>query len=176
MTDTATPPAAANAPKRSGGRWKIAALAVVVIVAAGGGGGYFYVTRMAPHAPAEAAKQEQPLPIYVEIKPFVVSVMSDSGATRFVQLGVNLKLFRPGPANLINAMLPDIADTMRLTVLRFKVEDITTPAGLDKLREAITGDLNRMLVQRLGAQRVEAANGGQRDAIENVVFATLFVE
>lgn len=172
MTDQALP-----APKRSSGKWKIIAIAGVLLVAAAAGGGYyFYMTQMAPHGGGEVAQPEPPLPSYVEIKPFVVTVMSEAGTTRFVQLGVNLAVSRSAVANLITAMLPEVADSMRLTVLRFKLGDVVTADGVDKLREALTADLNRMLIQRLGAQRIEAANGGRKEAVENVVFTNLVVE
>jgi flagellar FliL protein len=164
------------AAKRRSGRWKIIAIAAVLVIAAAGGGAYFFLKKTVSPGSADAVKDEQPLPTYVEVKPFVVTLMSDNGTTRFVQIGVNLTLTRPGVAALLTAMLPQIADAMRLTVLRFKIEDVVNPAGIEKLREAITADLNRLLLQRLGAQRIEAANGGSKEAIQSIVFTTLVVE
>lgn len=67
---------------------------------------------------------------------------------------------------------------MRQTALGFKVEDIVTPAGVDKLRQAMLAAANRLLVQRLSAEEVKRLSGSQPNgqAVQNVFFSTLIVE
>ncbi len=117
-------------------------------------------------------------PFYVEMKPFVVSVASADGNSRFVQLGLNFALAgkQAGPA--VSALLPEIQDAMRVTVLADKAEDIVTPAGIDKLRQAMTAATNRLLQQRLGTAEVKRLAGDRADGrvVENVLFSTLIVE
>ncbi|HZU88097.1 MAG TPA: flagellar basal body-associated FliL family protein [Stellaceae bacterium] len=93
-----------------------------------------------------------------------------------MQIGVNLTLSGSALGALVGAVQPEIEDTMRQTVLAFKVEDITTPAGVDKLRKAMTTNVNRVLLRRLGPQRIKEVNGGEADAVRNVYFTTLVVE
>jgi flagellar basal body-associated protein FliL len=73
-------------------------------------------------------------------------------------------------------MLPAIADRLRLTMLADKLKDITTPAGVDRLRVQMTNDLNHMLQERLGTQRIAAAGEGRHDLIKNVYFSQLIVQ
>jgi len=175
---------AADEPARAGGRsffnWKVIVLAVVLVIAAGGGAGYyFFGDRIWGHKENKeeaAKKQEAPLPFYLEVKPFVVSVMNDSGTPHFVQIGVNFTMPGSAAGNLVTALLPEVTDAMRQTVLSFKLDDIVTPAGVDKMREAMLAKVNEVLVRRLGAERVKSAADGQENAVQQIYFTTLIVE
>jgi flagellar protein FliL len=184
MSDTASAadarPTDEAAPRRG---WfspvKIVLLAVVVLLVAAAGGGYYYyqfVMRKAPHG-AQAVKKEPPLPYYLEVKPFVVSMGGSGSETHFVQIGIDLTLSGAAAGNLVNAMLPEVQDTLRLSALSFKVNDITTPAGVDKMRGRMIADLNRMLLQHLGAARIAQVNGsGDKDLIRHLYFSQLIIE
>lgn len=181
MSDTASATGegkpAKPAARRGGllGGWKILALAVVVLAAAAGGGYYELVMRR-PAPRQQAAQNEPPLPFYLEVKPLVVSMEGSGGETHFVQIGVNLTLSGAAAGNLVNAMMPEVEDSLRLVALSFKVEDITTPAGVDKMRSRMTADLNRMLLQRLGADRITQVNAGQKQLVRHLYFSQLIIE
>jgi flagellar basal body-associated protein FliL len=158
------------------GSWKIIALAVLLLAGAGGGGYYYrFVMHGAAH-PQQAIKQEPPLPFYLEIKPLVVSMSAGGSETHFVQIGVNLTLSGASAGNLVTAMLPEVQDTLRLSALSFKTADITTPAGVDKMRARMIADVNRMMLQRLGAERIEAVNTGHKELVHNIFFSQLIIE
>jgi flagellar basal body-associated protein FliL len=163
--------------RRSGlGSWKIIALLAIGVAAIAGGAGYWF---LAPRQPAQLAANRGPeLPFFLEIKPFVVSIANDAGSPHFVQLGINLALPGKEAGNAVTGILPEIQDTMRQTALAFKVEDIVTPAGVDRLRQAMVGATNRLLVQRLGGDEVKRLGGAKPNAgvVQNVYFATLIVE
>ena len=162
--------------RRSFLSWKLIA-AIVVLLAAGGGAAYMFYLEPMLRPQTASVTHEAPLPTYLEVKPFVVSMLGREGsATHFVQIGVNLTVSGSAVANLITAMLPEVADAMRLTLLGFKVDDITTAEGLDKVRAAMTADVNQMLVRRLGGERLERANGGGKDAVQNIFFSQLVIE
>ncbi|HTT78246.1 MAG TPA: flagellar basal body-associated FliL family protein [Stellaceae bacterium] len=151
-------------------------LAVLLLAAAGGGYYYYYVVRRsAPHG-MHAASTEPPLPFYMAVKPFVVSMPGSGSDTHFVQIGVNLTLSGAAAGNLVTAMMPEVEDALRLSALSFKVSDITTPAGVDKLRAKMTADLNQMLLQRLGAERIMGADGGSKNIVRNIYFSQLIIE
>ncbi|MGH7038616.1 MAG: flagellar basal body-associated FliL family protein [Stellaceae bacterium] len=165
----------AGAP-RKGGRslLMLGAIALLLVIIAGGGA-YFYLGRArADHS--QLAKAEAPLPFYLKVKPFVVSLNNGSGIPHFVQLGVTLSLSGPALGHLIEAVLPEVEDAMRQTLLAFKVEDITTPAGVDKLRKAMIANVNHVLLLQPGAARIKEANAGRAEAVRNIYFTTLTIE
>lgn len=175
MTDAAQVADGAAGRRRSLFGWKT--LAVLALVLLGGAGGaYYYFVMLRPPPQSDKAALETPLPFYLEVKPFVVSVANANGEPHFTQIGVNLTLSGAKVGALVDAMAPEVTDTLRLTVLSFKVEDITNPAGVDKLRAKMIAALNRMLLQRLGAARLAAVNNGRKDAVQNISFSQLIIE
>jgi flagellar basal body-associated protein FliL len=179
MTDVneATPPGV----KRRGRSpafwsWKIIAILLLTIAAVAGGVGYWYfASRPAPQVADDPVPEP---PFYLEIKPFVVSIANDTGSPHFVQLGVNLALSGKAAGAAVTVMLPEIQDALRQTALGFKVEDIVTPAGVDKLRQAMIATANRLLLQQLGADGVKQLTGGKRNGgvVQHLYFSTLIVE
>jgi flagellar protein FliL len=155
--------------------WKIIAVLVIAIGACAGGAYWLLAPRQAaPIANNHVAE----LPLYLEIKPFVVSIGNDAGSPHFVQLGIDLAVPGKDAENTITRLLPEIQDALRQTALAFKVEDIVTPAGVDKLRRAMLSAANRLLAQRPGAEEVKRLSGAQPDGrvVQNVYFSTLIVE
>ena len=155
--------------------WKMIAVLVIGIGACAGAAYWF----LAPRQAASVTNNRGPdLPLYLEIKPFVVSIANDAGSPHFVQLGINLAVSGKDAGNAITGILPEIQDAMRQTALGFKVEDIVTPAGVDKLRQAMLAAANRLLAQRLSAEEVKRLSGSQPNGrvVQNVFFSTLIVE
>ena len=159
--------------------WLIAVSGLLIVAIAGGGGYWYFFLRQPPGAGSlQIPEPEAPLPFYLEVKPFVVSMVNSTGTPHFVQLGVNLTLSGGTAANVVSAVLPEVQDAMRQTALTFKVDDIVTPAGVDKMREAMIAGVNRVLLQRLGAERIKRLNGSEAnsDLVQNIYFSTLIVE
>jgi flagellar basal body-associated protein FliL len=177
MTDTAQAAAgqAAAGRRRSLFGWKTLALLVLLLLA-GAGGAYYYFVMLRPVPQGDQVATAAPLPFYLEVKPFVVSLANANGEPHFTQIGINLTLSGAKIGALIDAMAPEVTDTLRLTVLSFKVEDITNPAGVDKLRAKMITALNKMLTQRLGADRIAAVNNGAKTAVQNISFSQLIIE
>jgi flagellar basal body-associated protein FliL len=157
---------------------KMIVMALTALLAIGGGaGGWWFMTRHSP-PPIAAATTATAAPFYLELKPFVVSVASDSGTPHFVQLGLNLALPGKDAGDAVSGILPEVQDTLRQTALAFKAEEILTPAGVDRLRQAMIASANRLLVQRLGAAEVMRLNGENKSGgvVRNLYFSTLIVE
>jgi len=169
---------------RGGGRlfrsWVVIAVLLLSVAVIGGGAGYWYfflAKRPAPESAQVAVPvPTAPLPFYLELKPFVVSMVNSAGTPHFVQLGLNLTLSGTEAANAVNGVLPEVQDAMRQTVLTFKVDDVVTPTGIDKMREAMITNVNQVLLQRLGAERVKQLNGGANGVVQAIYFTTLIVE
>jgi flagellar FliL protein len=155
------------------------ALIGIVLLAVLGGGGfaawYFFLGGRAPHAEKAA---EAPLPYFMDLKPFVVSMPNASGTPHFVQLGISLQLPRSAAGEMVTAVLPEFQDTMRQALLGFKSEDLQSPAGIDKVRKTMTDRLNDTATRVLGPERVAKLTAGAQSGafVQNVLFATLIVE
>jgi len=174
------PQSATDVPGRSIFRsWKMIAVLLVFLGASAGGAGYWYFFLRPSAGPAgrQVAKAEASLPFYLEIKPFVVTIVNNAGTPHFVQVGVNLALSGSDAGNAVTAVLPEVQDTIRQTAVAFKAEDIVTPAGIDKLRQAVIANANGALLQRLGPERVGRLAGEPNGGlIQNLYFTTLIVE
>jgi flagellar basal body-associated protein FliL len=172
--------------EKTGGRrrgairfWGIISASLGVAGLAGAAGYWYFALREPAVAPNEQAQSaELPLPYYLEIKPFVVSITNSAGTPHFVQLGLNLTVSGSNAGNAVTALLPEIQDAVRQTALGFKVDDIVSPEGVDKMREAMVANANRALLRRLGAERVKRLASGEPDGrvVQNIYFSTLIVE
>ena len=173
-------PATKAAVGRGGRSWLllIVILIVLIVAAAGGGGYWFFVVGQRTASGAQVREPEAPLPFYLEVKPFVVSMVNSTGAPHFVQLGLNLTLPGSEAGSVVTGVLPEVQDAMRQTVLTFKVEDIVTPPGIEKMREALIANVNQVLLQRFGADRIKRLNGDETQGavVRNIYFTTLIVE
>jgi flagellar FliL protein len=155
-------------------KWLIIGLvALVVLGGAGGAAWYFLLGGSGGHREAE-----QPLPYFLDLKPFVVSMPSNTGTPQFVQVGVSLQLPRPAASEMITALLPQIQDAMRETFLAFKSDDLKNTEGVNKVRQSLVKHLNEVLASALGAERIAKLTAGSPSAtlVQNVMFPTLVVE
>jgi flagellar protein FliL len=159
--------------RRSLFKWGLIAFAVVALLGAGGGAWYFFLGgRGAPKA------VEVPLPYFLDLKPFVVSIPSNAGTPQFVQLGVSLQLPGASAGEMINALLPEVQDAMRETLLSFKSDDLKNTDGVNKVRGAMTKHLNDILGGVLGSERMTKLTAGSPNGalVQNIMFPTLIVE
>lgn len=153
---------------------KIIALVLVAVAAVIGAAGYWYSAGRQP--PQRAEERAEPT-FYLELKPFVVSIASSTGTPRFLQMGLDLALSGKGAGNAVTAVLPEIQDALRQTALGFNAEEIVTPAGVDRLRQAMIVSANRLLMQRFGAAEVKSLTGKTNGGVvQNILFSTLIVE
>jgi len=177
--DTAAKALAGRSRRRLFSPRTIIVIALLLIVAAAACGGAWYFIVRGPATSRETPPpNDPPLPSYLTIKPFVVSMVNSSGGPHFVQLGFELTLSDSAAGNVVNAVLPEVQDAMRRTLLGFQVDDVVTPAGIDKVRAALLRTINQVLVKRLGAERAKRLSGGDGNAgiVEDIYFSTLVVE
>jgi len=153
-------------------------IALLLVGGAGGAAWYYLLGGKAFMNPVETKKAEAPLPYFFDLKPFVVSVASRNGPSRFVQLGLSLQLPGSGASDLITAILPQVQDVLRQSILSFKSEDLQSPDGIEKVRAALMTTLNQALVKDLGPERIEKVNPGKANEalVENIYFSQLIVE
>jgi flagellar basal body-associated protein FliL len=158
--------------------WKLIGIVLPVFAVAAGVGGYFFLFESSNSGNEKISINELPLPSYVTLKPFVVTMTNTAGTPHFVQLGVDLNLSDAAAGNMVAAVLPEVQDAFRQTLLRFQVDDIVTAEGVDKMRAALLASVNQVLLQRLGAERFKRLSGGEPTGgvVRNIYFSTLIVE
>lgn len=153
----------------------IIGLAVLFVVGAGGAVWWFVLGGKAQFSGARHV--EAPLPSFLAMKPFVIRIGSTAGAARFVQMGPTLQLSAPTATELVNAVLPQVQDVIRQTVLTVRPDELQKADGINRLRTALLSKLNEMLVQALGPERIERVNGKPDASLfVNIYFPTLVVE
>ena len=159
-------------------KWGLIGLIVIVMLGAGAGVWYFLLGGKAHFAPQEFKPVETPLPYFLEMKPLVVSIPAANGASHFVQLGISLQLPRAAGGEMITAVLPEVQDAVRQTLLGFKSDDLQNTEGVNKVRRALVKHLNEVLTRVLGPERLAKITEGQEnhDFVQNILFATLIVE
>lgn len=108
-------------------KWGIIAVAVLVLLGAGGAVWYFFLGGKEHFSPQQAKEVEAPLPYYLEVKPIVVSMPSNNGMTRFVQIGVSLQLPRPAAGEMVGALLPEVQEFDATNASRFQKRRSTEP-------------------------------------------------
>jgi len=171
---------AEDGPPRKRGLMKLVVMALAALLVLGGAGGaaWYFLLGGKAYLAGPKQKAEAPLPYFLEMKPFVVSVPSKAGPSRFVQLGLSLELAGAASGTLITAILPQVQDALRQTVLGFKADDLQDQASLEKVRAAMLANLNKTLLADLGAERIEkAAPGKPADAMVHAIyFSQLIVE
>lgn len=173
-TITRDPPAVRRRTRKAG-RW-IVMLAGLVVVAAGAAGGWYYWQHR-----KTTVVEAPPQPIYVVIKPFVVTMLDDNQTTRFVQVGVDLEVTDKAAKERVEQALPAIQDAIRLQVLQSKVAEVTSPQGVEQLRKLLIAQANNTVnsVMPLPADpHTPPAKPGQTPPppVHNVFFTELVVE
>jgi flagellar FliL protein len=158
-------------------KWGLIGLAALVLIGAGAGAAWYFFLGGREH-PQQAKEVEAPLPYFLDLKPFVVSLPNSNGTPHFVQLGISLQLPRSAAGEVVTAVLPEIQDAMRQTLLGFKIDDLQTPAGVDRVRKAMTEHLNEVTILVLGPERIAKLTSGSPNGVfvQNILFATLIVE
>ena len=159
-------------------KWGLIGVVVLALIGGGGAVWYFFLGGSAHFGSQQAKPAEAPLPYFMDLKPFVVSLPSSTGTSHFVQLGISLQLPQTAAGALVTAVLPEVQDAMRQILLEFKSEDLETPEGVNKVRKIMKQRLNEEMVRALGAERIAklTEGTGSPDFIQNILFSTLIVE
>jgi len=158
-------------------KWLLIGVFALLLLGGGGFAAWFFLLGGA-HGAKEPKEVEAPLPYFMDLKPFVISMPNGNGTPHFVQLGVSLQLPRLAAGEMVTAVMPEFQDAMRQTLLGFKSDDLQNPAGVDKVRKAMTEQLNETATRVLGADRIAKLTAGAPNGkfVQNVLFGTLIVE
>jgi len=168
----------AEAPPKKRGKLKlIVILAVALIVILGGAGGaYMFLFAGGDAKPKEAKEAAPPLPFFVEVKPFVVTMKAADGSMHYVQIALSLKVPNEEAVAAAGAVMPEIQDMIRQAVLGFKIDELQTQDGVNKLRTAVTAGSNKVLLVALGGPKIDKLGGKGGMLVNNVYFQNLVIE
>jgi flagellar FliL protein len=141
-----------KAEKQAGpaGGGKKSGLLLVVLVAAvmlalGGGGAWFFLLHKSTGgehvAEAKAASAESP--VFFTLEPFVVNLAGEE--TRYLQVGIDLKVADSHVVDKIKLHMPEIKNGVLLLLSSKKPEEIASLEGKNQLRGEIRDAVNRPL-------------------------------
>lgn len=168
---------AGEAPKKRGKLKLIVIIVVALVVILGGAGGaYMFLFAGGDAKPKEAKEAAPPQPFFVEVKPFVVTMKAADGTMHYVQLALSLKVPNEEAVAATGTVMPEIKDMVRQSVLGFKVDELQTQDGVNKLRIAVTTETNKVLLVALGAPKIEKLGGKGGMLVNNVYFQNLVIE
>lgn len=169
---------AARPTKGKLGRWIILATGLIVLAGGGFAGWHYWQHRKV----AVAVVAPPPKPIYVVVKPFVVTMLDDNQTTRFVQVGVDLEVANDAAEKQVTQVLPAIQDAIRLQVLQSKLAEVTSPQGVEQLRKMLIAQANSTVRQLLDpppdphAPKPKPGQPAVPPPVRNVYFTELVVE
>jgi flagellar protein FliL len=171
--DTDAPPE----PPKKRGRFKLILIVLVALIALGGGGGYYYMFMMKAKPQSGVAEKPAPaLPHFVDVKPFVITVKGTDNNLHYVQLALSLKVPGEPAAKSTDAVMPEILDMIRQTVFGFKLDQLQSADGVNKLRAALVTGSNHVLRQSLGDTKVKELGGKDDRLVSNIYFSTLVIQ
>jgi flagellar FliL protein len=138
-------------------------LVAVVVLAVGGGGAWFFLShkKAADGHVAEAKPAHRDPPLFFTLEPFVVNLTGDE--TRYLQVGIDLKVSDNSVTDQIKSHLPEIRNGVLLLLSSKKPDDVATLEGKNQLREEIRDAVNRPLGIQPSAHapRPESASEGK---------------
>jgi flagellar protein FliL len=108
--------------------------------------------------PEPEEESEEPLEpaIYVPLDPpFVVSFTDDNGDTRFLQLTLQAMARDEHTIEEIKTHGPAIRNAFLFLISGYKVEELTTLEGKEKLRAAMLGSANEIMEKNTGEPSIE---------------------
>jgi len=166
-----------KAPKKRGKlKLIIIVLVALIVILGGAGGGYMFLFAGGDAKQKEAKETAPPAPFFVEVKPFVVTMKAADGSMHYVQIALSLKVPNEEAVAAAGTVMPEIQDMIRQAVLGFKIDELQTQDGVNKLRTAVTTGSNKVLLVALGAQKVDKLGGKAGMLVNNVYFQNLVIE
>ena len=148
------------APPRAnrGKSWLIPLLVSVIAAAlAGGGAAWFFVSRAAPHAEADAAAVEPPkAPAqYIPIEPaFVVNLADEE--VRYLQVEIQVVTREPDAAAAMKTHMPMIRNRLLLLFSQQKATELRTREDKERLQSEALAEVQAVLTEQTGKPGVEA--------------------
>jgi flagellar basal body-associated protein FliL len=163
----ASPEAPPPEPAKKKKPFKLILIAVVVLLAIGGAGGWYFMFSGTKSGASE--KPAPALPLFVTVKPIVITLKAKDGSMHYAQLAMSLQVPSAAAITSADAVMPEIVDMIRQSVLAFTADQLQTPQGVNQLRAALVDGANMVLLKSLGEAKI-AALGGQKSRLVSALF------
>jgi flagellar FliL protein len=143
MATTTAPQQAA--PASPGPLKRIILIVLIALIAAGaaGAGVWFFMSKRAPAAAAEAAPAPLAAPLFFPLESMTVNLQSDDGQQHFLRIGLTLKLGDAATQQELTDHMPEVRSHILLALSNKHPEDL---APLDGKR-ALAGELKTLIEQ-----------------------------
>ena len=140
----------------------IALGAVLLAVASTGATMYLMSSRLAEKAPAEGVSEEeqaQPAdmgpPIYFGLEPAMVVNFQHPGPVRFLQVRVQVMAREKEVIEAVKEHMPAIRNDLMMLFSSQRYETIKSRDGKEALRQAVLGEVQKILTEQTGKTGVE---------------------
>lgn len=140
-------------------------LTAVAMLGLGGGGAWFFLSQKkgGDEHVTEAKPAKSEPPVFFTLEPFVVNLAGEE--TRYLQVGIDLKVADSGVIEQIKLHMPEIKNGVLLLLSSKTPEEIASLDGKNQLRGEIREVVNRPLgVQGASAKASEPGNEHSREA------------
>ncbi len=123
--------------------------------ALGGGGSHEAAADNSNQNDEEAEHEEAP-PIYIALEPaFVVNFTAESGASRFMQVTIQVMTRDPEIEIAVTTHMPVIRNSIVLLLSSLSLEDVAGIEGKEKQRTQVLEKIREILKERTGKPGVE---------------------
>ncbi len=126
----------------------IAAVGISVLLVAAVGGTLFMtgaLTKKSASSATQAAAPVQAPPVYFSIKPPLVVNFQHPTQARFLQIGIDVMARDPHVIEAVKANMPAIRNRLIILLSAQSYDQISTPAGKEKLRKEVLASINEEL-------------------------------
>jgi flagellar protein FliL len=143
MATTTAPQQAA--PASPGPLKRIILIVLIAIIAAGaaGAGVWFFMSKRAPAAAAEAAPALSAAPLFFPLESMTVNLQSDDGQQHFLRIGLTLKLGDATTQQELTDHMPEVRSHILLALSNKHPEDLAPLEG----KRALAGELKTLIEQ-----------------------------
>jgi flagellar protein FliL len=143
MATTTAPQQAA--PVSPGPLKRIILIVLIAIIAAGaaGAGVWFFMSKRAPAAAAEAAPALSAAPLFFPLESMTVNLQSDDGQQHFLRIGLTLKLGDATTQQELTDHMPEVRSHILLALSNKHPEELAPLEG----KRALAGELKTLIEQ-----------------------------
>jgi flagellar protein FliL len=143
MATTTAPQQAA--PASPGPLKRIILIVLIAIIAAGaaGAGVWFFMSKRAPAAAAEAAPALAAAPLFFPLESMTVNLQSDDGQQHFLRIGLTLRLGDAATQQELTDHMPEVRSHILLALSNKHPEELAPLEG----KRALAGELKTLIEQ-----------------------------
>jgi flagellar protein FliL len=146
--------------------WLLIGIAAAVLLVCGGTGAWLMLAHKAPKTSAATPSPPAGPPLYVPLDPPFVANFEGDQQVRFLQITAQIMTHDAKTVDALKASDPIIRNDLLLLFSNQKATDLASNDGKERLRAAALAAVRKVL----------AANGGQPEKVDAVLFTTFVMQ